>query len=45
MVQAGGFLSRPLLKVGLPTMKNILMPLGLTVAASATYAAIQKKYF
>ena len=52
--QSGRFLGRrlePLLKAGLPLMKNVLkplaksvlIPLGLTVAASATDAAIQKK--
>ena len=54
--QSGGFLGRslgPLLKTGLPLMKNVLkqlaksvlMPLGLTAAASATDAAIDKKMF
>ena len=55
--QPGGFLGRllrPLLKTGLPLMKNllkplaksILIPLGLTAAASATHAAIiHKKMF
>ena len=46
MVQLGGFLGRLLgrsIKTGLPLMKNILKPLGLTAAASATDAAIQKK--
>ena len=53
--QSGGFVGRllgPLLKTGLPLMKNalkplaesVLMPLGLTVAA-ATDAAIHKKMF
>ena len=53
--QSGGFLGRllgPLLKTGLPLMKNvlkplaksILIPLGLT-AAAATDAAIHKKMF
>ena len=52
--QSGGFLGRllgPLLKTGLPLMKNVLkplaqsglIPLGLTAAASATDAAIHKK--
>ena len=51
--ESGGFLGRllePLLKTGLPLMNNILKPLaksalialGLTAAASATNAAIQK---
>ena len=54
--QSGGFLGRllgPLLKTGLLLMKNVLklltksvlILLGLTVAASATDAAIQKKNF
>ena len=54
MIQSGGFLGRllgPLLKTGLPLIKNvikplaksILIPLGLTVAASATDAGIHKK--
>ena len=52
MVQLGGFLGRllgPLLKTGLPLMKNVatplgksvLIPLGLTAAASAADAGIQ----
>ena len=54
--QSGGFLGRllgPLLKTGLPLERNalkplgksILIPLGLTAAASATDAAIHKKMF
>ena len=53
--QKGGFLSffKPLMVVGLPLMKNVLTPLpksifvpfGLTIAASAIDAAIQKKRF
>ena len=54
--QSEGFLGRllgPLLKTGLPLMKNVLkplaknvlIPLGLTEAASATNAAIHKKMF
>ena len=54
--QSGGFLGRllgPLLKTGLPLMKNVLkplaksvlIPLGVTVAASATNVAIHKKMF
>ena len=54
MIQSGGFLSRllgPLLKTGLPLMKNVikpfdksfLIPLGLTAAASAVDAGIHKK--
>ena len=54
MIQSGGFLGRllgPLLKMGLPLMKNVikplaksvLIPLGLTAAASAADAGIHKK--
>ena len=54
--QSAGFLGRllgPLLKTGLPLIgsvlkplaKNVLIPLGLTAAASATDAAIPKKMF
>ena len=54
MIQSGGFLGRfvgPLLKTGLPFLKNaikplaksVLIPLGLTVAASAADAGIHKK--
>ena len=54
-IQPGGFLSRllgPLLKIGLPLIKNVikplaksvLIPLGLTAAASAADAGIHKKY-
>ena len=54
--QSGGFLGRilgPLLKTGLPLMKNVLKPLAksvlmlleLTAAALATDAAIHKKMF
>ena len=53
-MQSGGFLGRllgPLLKTGLPLIKNVikllaktvLIPLGLTAAASAADAGIQKK--
>ena len=55
MRQSGGFLGRllgPLLKTGLPLIgnvkykaKSVLIPLGLTTAASATDAAIHKKMF
>ena len=55
MTQSGGFLGRllgPLLKTGLPLIKdvikplakNVLIPLGLTAAASAVDAGIHKKY-
>ena len=54
MIQSGEFLSRllgPLLKTGLPLMKNaiqplaksVLIPVGLTAAASAEDARIHKK--
>ena len=54
MIQAGGFLGRllgPLLKTGLPLMKNVikplaksvLIPLGLTAAAAAAGTGIHKK--
>ena len=54
MIQSGGFLGRllgPLLKTGLPLMKNVikplaksvLIPLGLTAAASAADAGIHKQ--
>ena len=54
MIQSGGFLGRllgPLLKTGLPLMKNVIKPLarsvlillGLTAAASAEDARIHKK--
>ena len=54
MIQSGGFLGRllgPLLKTGLPLIKNVikplansvLIPLGLTAAASAADAEIHKK--
>ena len=55
MIQSGGFLGRllgPLLKTGLPLIKNVikplaesvLIPLGLTAAVSAADAGIHKKY-
>ena len=54
MIQSGGFLGRllgPLLKTGLPLIKNVikplakgvLIPLGLTAAASAANPGIHKK--
>ena len=54
MIQSGGFIGillGPLLKVGLPLIKNViktlakivLIPLGLTVGTSATHARIHKK--
>ena len=55
MMQSGGFLGillGPWLKTGLPLIKNIikplaksvLIPLGLTAAASAADAGVHKKY-
>ena len=55
MIQLGGFLGRPLgplLKTGLPLMKSViqplakkvLIPLGLTAAASGADAGIHKKH-
>ena len=55
IIQSGGFLGRllgPLLKTGLPLTKNVikqlakcvLIPLGLTAAASAADAGIHKKF-
>ena len=55
IIQSGGFLGRllgPLLKTGLPLIKNVikplaksvLIPLRLTAAASAADAGIHKKY-
>ena len=55
MIKSGGFLGRllgPLLKTGLPLIKNVikalaksvLIPLGLTAAASAADAGIHKKH-
>ena len=56
MIQSGGFFGRllgPLLKAGLPLMKNViqplaksvLSPLGLTSAASAADAGMHKNIF
>ena len=55
MIQSGGFLGRllgPLLKIGLPLIKNVIKPLakrvfislGLTAATSTADAGIHKKY-
>ena len=51
ITQSDGFLGSllsklagPLIKVALPLAKNILAPLGITVAASAIDAGIKKKY-
>ena len=50
IIQSGGFLGAllsklagPLMKVAVPLAKNILAPLGITAAASAIDAGIQKK--
>ena len=50
LIQSGGFLGKlfsklagPLMKVALPLAKNVLAPLGLTVAMSAIDRGIQKK--
>ena len=50
LIQSGGFLSKllsklagPLMKVAMPLAKNVLAPLGLTVAVSAIDGSIQKK--
>ena len=50
IIQSGGFLgsslskiASPLMKVAVPLAKNILAPLGITAAASAIDAGIQKK--
>ena len=50
LIQSGGFLGKlfsklagPLMKVAMPLAKNVLAPLGLTVAMSATDGSIQKK--
>ena len=51
IIQSGGFLGSLLsklagllMKVAIPLAKNVLAPLGLTTAASALDAGIQKKY-
>ena len=55
MIQSGRFLGRlllPLLKIGLPLMKNVIKPLAksvsilleLNAAASAAHARIHKKF-
>ena len=50
IIQCGGFLgfllsklAAPLMKVAVPLTKNILEPLGITVAASAIDVGIKKK--
>ena len=51
IIQSGGFLGSllskladPLMKVAVPLVKNILAPLGITVAASAIDEGIKIKY-
>ena len=51
IIQSGGFLGKllsklagPLMKLAMPLAKNVLAPLGLTVAMSAIDGSIQKKY-
>ena len=50
IIQSGGFLGSllsksagPLMKVAIPLVKNVLVPLGITAAASAIDAVIQNK--
>ena len=50
IILSGGFLGSllsklagPLMKVAIPLAKNVLAPLGITAAASATDAGIKKK--
>ena len=50
LIQSGGFLGKllsklagPLMKVAMPLAKNVLAPLGLTAAMSASDGSIQKK--
>ena len=52
LIQSGGFfgkliskLAGPLMKVALPLAKNVLAPLGVTVAMSAIGGSIQKKIY
>ena len=51
IIQSGGFLGSllsklagPLMKVAIPLAKNVLVPLGITAAASAIDAGIPKKH-
>ena len=51
IIRSGGFLGSllsklagPLMEVRIPLAKNVLAPLGITAAASAIDAGIQKKY-
>ena len=50
LIQSGGFLGSllsklacPLMKVAIPLVKNVLVPLGITAAASTNDAGIQTK--
>ena len=50
LIQSGGFLGSllsklacPLMKVAIPLVKNVLVPLGITAAASTNEAGIQTK--
>ena len=52
IIQSGGFLesllsklAASLMKVAIPLAKNVLAPLGITAAASAIDAGIQKKVY
>ena len=47
MIQLGGFLGRllgPLIKTGLPLLKSVIKPLGLTAASSVIDAGVRKRY-
>ena len=51
IIQSGDFLglllsklAGPLMKVAIPLAKNVLTPLGITAAASAIDAGIQKRF-
>ena len=51
IIQSAGFLGSllskiagPLMKIAIPLVKNVLAPLGITAAAYAIDAGIQKKY-
>ena len=52
LIQSGGFLGSllskiagPLMKIAIPLAKNVLAPLGITAAASAIDAGIQKQKY
>ena len=52
IIQSGGFLGSllltlagPLMKLAIPLAKNVLVPLGITAAASAIFPGIQKKVY